>query len=315
MARSRDILGPYELDPEPLVITSRQSPGNVLQKAGHGEIVDVPGGETYLVHLASRVHYPQRRSLLGRETCIQKVAWKDGWLRLTHGGTDPRVDAPAPAELKPHAWPSPSEDFLIGGSLNPIWQTLRVPLELSWADLKSKPGHAILRGRESIASLFEQSLLARRIESMHCRAQTTVRFSPAHFTQSAGLIAYYDTRQNFYCRVTHDEKIGRVIELAETDDGAYREHLASRIAVNDWQVIHLRADIDSAVIRFSASPDGAAWQPVGGDLDFTKLSDDYGGAMRFTGPMIGICCQDLNEASAWADFGPLTMQDHSPAAD
>ena len=53
MARSRKILGPYELDPQPSVLTSRDDVLLTLQKAGHGELVTTPAGEWYLAHLAS----------------------------------------------------------------------------------------------------------------------------------------------------------------------------------------------------------------------------------------------------------------------
>lgn len=301
MARSRDVLGPYELDPQPLVLTSRTSPGNVLQKAGHGELVETQRGEHYLVHLASRVHYPDRRSLLGRETCLQKIEWRDGWLRLAHGGSDPRVDVPAPAGLTPHPWPAePTRDEFDAPVLSPHWQSLRVPAEPSWCEVGG--GRLRLRGRESIGSLFEQSLVARRVESTRCVAETNVRFAPTHFTESAGLVVYYDTRQNFYLRVTHHEQLGRIIELVQTDDGTYTELHATRVVIDGWKDVYLRAEIDGATLQFSASRDGSDWKPLGGPLDFTKLSDDYGSTLRFTGPMVGLCCQDLNTASAVATF-------------
>ncbi|MEY4387870.1 MAG: hypothetical protein RLY20_3153, partial [Verrucomicrobiota bacterium] len=53
-ARSRNLLGPYELDPQPSVLTSRDDATLTLQKAGHGELVQAPSGEWFLAHLASR---------------------------------------------------------------------------------------------------------------------------------------------------------------------------------------------------------------------------------------------------------------------
>jgi xylan 1,4-beta-xylosidase len=37
-------------------------------------------------------------------------------------------------------------------------------------------------------------------------------------------------------------------------------------------------------------------------LDASKLSDDYGGALRFTGAMVGLCAQDVGGTRAVADF-------------
>ncbi|MFT3788671.1 MAG: glycoside hydrolase family 43 protein [Tepidisphaeraceae bacterium] len=314
MARARSVTGPYEVDPQPLVLTTRHSPGNPLQKSGHGELVQTRLGEWYLAHLASRPVYPDRRSLLGRETCIQKVTWSDdGWLRLARGGIEPDVRVPVPTGIEPYAWPAdPIRDDFDAIALSPHWQTLRVPFDESWATLTERPGHLRLRGRESLHSLFEQSLLARRIESACCTITTKLQFQPTHFTQSAGLIVYYDTRQHYYLRITHDERAdGRVLGIVQTDDGAYSELPETQIKLDGWpDAIHLRAHIDRERLQFSASADGAAWRAVGCPLDFTRLSDDYGSTLRFTGPMAGVCCQDLNVASAMADVDFFEMQNH-----
>ena len=306
MARSRDILGPYETDPQPLVMTTRQSPACPLQKAGHGEIVQTPAGEWYLVHLASRPLYPERRSVLGRETCLQQVTWSaDGWLRLLPGGHEPALRVKPPAGIAPQPWPAePSRDDFDARTLSPHWQSLRMPVEPSWADLASRPGWLRLRGRESLHSHFDQSLVARRIEAFACIVETVVEFSPTHFSQSAGLVLYYDTRQHFYLRITFDERTGgRVLGVCQTDDGTYSELPATQISLTDWPAaVGLRAEIDHDLVRFYASPDATQWQPIGGPLDMTKLSDDYGSTLRFTGPMAGVCCQDLNTAATVADF-------------
>lgn len=100
MGRSRNVWGPYEPDPNGPLVTSQPkesneradddhlkpryfNPDSVLQKSGHGSYVDLPNGETYLVHLTSRPFVPELRCTLGRETAIQKMTWtNDGWLRI-----------------------------------------------------------------------------------------------------------------------------------------------------------------------------------------------------------------------------------------
>jgi xylan 1,4-beta-xylosidase len=304
MARARSITGPYEVDPRP-VMTSRHDEKLPLQKAGHGELVETQSDAWYLAHLASRPIGAQRRCVLGRETCLQRVRWTDdGWLRLHDDSVEAKLDVPAPAELVPHPWPaeSPRDDF-DRPTLTSHWSSLRVPVDESWATLRERPGWMRLRGRDSQHSLFEQSLLARRLQSFIATAQTCVEFEPAHFTQSAGLICWYDTRTHFYLRVTHDERRGgRVLDVVMTDDGVYDELLDSQIAIGDWPRIHLRAYIDHERLQFSASPDGLDWQLIGPLLDATKLSDDYGQGLHFTGAMIGVCAQDLRGTRTPVDF-------------
>ena len=303
MARSRNILGPYEPDPQPAVLTTRDDEKHPLQKAGHGEIVETPAGEWYLAHLASRPIPPERRCVLGRETCLQRVEWRDGWLRLAGGGCHPKVSWPAPKDLPETRWPTtPERDHF--DSLNPgaHWSSLRVPADESWLSLSERPGWLRLRGRDSQQSLFDQSLMARRVRHFQFTAETCLEFSPAHFHQSAGLICYYDTRTHFYLRVTHDEPRGRILGIVLTDDGHFSAPANGEIVVNDWNQFHLRAEIDFQKLQFSASPDGQGWRNIGPVLDASKLSDDYGTGFHFTGAMVGLCAQDVGGDRTPADF-------------
>lgn len=303
MARARHILGPYELDPQPAVLTSRDEESQPLQKSGHGELVQTPAGEWLLVHLASRpiVSSGERRCMLGRETCLQRVTWSDdGWLRLAQGGHHPAVEISSPHTSSTTLLPY-QNDF-DDAVLDVGWSSLRVPMEPDWMSLTARPGWLRLVGRDSIHSLFDQSLIARRLPSTQLLATTCLQFKPTRFTQSAGLILYYDTRQHFYLRVTHDEVLGKVLGIVATDDGAYDELLDSQLAIPDWHDIYLRCELNGAVAQFSASPDGIRWQPIGPTQDSSKISDDYGSALRFTGGMIGVCAQDVAGTRRTADF-------------
>jgi xylan 1,4-beta-xylosidase len=351
-ARSRNLLGPYELDPQPSVLTSRDDATLTLQKAGHGEIVQTPTGEWFLAHLAARplktiagqnLASPDKtssaqahaghRCVLGRETCLQRVEWRDGWVRLATGGTKPQnvvavsdvrqvLDCASPLALSANTDASESgrglpqsktlarglRDDFDSSVLDVCWSLLRQPADASWLSLSERPGWLRLCGGDSLFSLFKQSLLARRVQHFQFTAETCLEFSPSHYTQMAGLICYYDTRQHFYLRVTQDEKLGRVVGVVLTDDGVYDELADSQIAINDWKQIFLRAAVDGAKLQFSASPDGQAWQNIGPGLDFSKLSDDYGSTLRFTGAMVGLCAQDLNGTHAVADFDYFDYQ-------
>jgi xylan 1,4-beta-xylosidase len=324
MARSRNVLGPYELDPQPSVLTSRDNAALELQKAGHGELVQTPTGQWYLAHLASRPlktkagrnsasspdqsaaadAHAGHRCVLGRETCLQRVEWNaDGWLRLATGGTGPKVELPAPKGLTPHPWPpSAARDDFDATGLDTGWNSLRQPVDESWLTLGERPGWLRLRGRDSLHSLFNQSLIARRARHFEFTVETCLEFFPAHFTQSAGLVCYYDTRQHYYLRVTYDESRGNLLGIVLTDDGVYDELADGETVVNDWKQIFLRAEIERERLQFSASPDGKAWRNIGPVLDMSKLSDDYGSTLRFTGAMVGLCAQDAGGTHAAADF-------------
>lgn len=302
MARSRNITGPYELDPQASVLTTRDNYSSPLQKAGHGELVQTSAGEWYLAHLASRPISPERRCVLGRETCLQKVIWSDdGWLRLANGGHHPMTSLQDPIGLANQPWPEiPEDDDFANPSLDLSWNSLRVPVDETWLSLIERPGHLRLRGRDSFHSLFEQSLIAKRLQHFAVTVQTCMEFEPDHYTQMAGLVCYYHTGMHYSLRVTHDETLGKVAGIILTESGRYDELQNSQITINEWKQIHLRAKIDHAALRFSASPDGTSWQNIGPVLDFSKLSDEC--AMGFTGTMIGLFAQDLGGTRRHADF-------------
>ena len=141
MARSRSLLGPYERDPRDAVLTTRDAPGHPLQKAGHGELVQTPGGDWLLAHLASRptLYLGERYSTLGRETCLQHVVFDDdGWLRLADGGHHASVEVAVPgAEEGADASPGPRgwvDDFDTHGLDSRRWSTLRAALPGDVAD-------------------------------------------------------------------------------------------------------------------------------------------------------------------------------------
>ena len=334
MARARSVTGPYELDPAEAVLTTRHTPDHPLQKAGHGELVQTPAGEWWLAHLCSRPlrtgaganpgspdkspsaqAHASDRCMLGRETALQRVVWSaGGWLRLAHGGVLPAVELPAPSELTPHPWPTlPARtDFTSHATLDARWQTLRVPANSFWLSFTARPGWLRLAGRESPHSLHNQSLIARRLQSLRATATTRMEFTPMRFTQFAGLVCWYDTRTNYALRVTHDEKLGRILCVTVSDDFVYAEPPEARLAIADWPAaIWLRAEIDGAALRFSASPDGKAWTQIGGLFDASKLSDDYGSALHFTGAMIGLSCHDVAGQHAHADFEWFELE-HQP---
>jgi xylan 1,4-beta-xylosidase len=297
--RSRRIEGPYEPDPGGPMLTTRDNEDIRLQKAGHGELVETEGGDWYLVHLASRpLRTPSgRRCMLGRETCLQRVDWPAGGRpRLASGGHWPSDTI---ALDVPRDRPSQGErDEFDSARLSEEWMSLRRPVDESWLSLTERPGRLRLKGRHSLHSRFEQSLIARRLTSHRATASTSVEFRPEFPGQHAGLVCWYDTTTYFFLCVAP----GRRLLVAGADDGAYFEH-ETGMSIMDGSPVHLRATFDDGELRFAASVDGGEWTDVGPVMDATVLSDDYGSSLRFTGAFVGLAVQDPVSGTLAADFG------------
>ncbi|QHC61095.1 glycoside hydrolase family 43 protein [Rathayibacter sp. VKM Ac-2760] len=79
VARSSSVRGPFEPSPENPILTRRSSI-HPVQNVGHADLVETVDGEWAAVYLGVR---PRGSTpgyhVLGRETFLAGVAWKDGW--------------------------------------------------------------------------------------------------------------------------------------------------------------------------------------------------------------------------------------------
>jgi xylan 1,4-beta-xylosidase len=307
MARSRVLTGPYELHPDKYIITSRHRPDAALQRAGHGDLVDTQAGDTYAVYLCGRPLPNRGRCVLGRETAIQKMIWgSDDWLRTLDGTGLPELQTPAPAlPAAPDARRATAlrEDF--DSDTLPIdFQWLRSPWPGELFSLSERPGYLRLYGRETIGSIFRQSLVARR-QQAHCySAFTAMEFEPAHFQQSAGLVCYYNSAKFHYLHVSHDEEHGRHLRVMScTPDSPQSDAFTAPLKIPPGR-IELRVEVDFERLRFAYRLGNAAWTWLPEQFDASILSDEATapGAPNFTGAFVGMACQDVSGMAHPADF-------------
>lgn len=149
VARSKKIDGPYEVMPGNPLVSSASKPQLRLQSCGHGSLVQHADGSWMLAHLCRRP-FKNGRSILGRETALQKIVWNDGWPRLASGGQIPLDSFEAP-DLPPCPWPpTPTRDDFDGKVLAIDWQAPRVAIDATMASLAARPSHLCLYGRQSI---------------------------------------------------------------------------------------------------------------------------------------------------------------------
>jgi xylan 1,4-beta-xylosidase len=305
MARSRSLTGPYELHPDKYIITSRARPDLALQRAGHGDLVDTQAGDTYAVYLCGRPLPNRGRCVLGRETGIQKMVWgKDDWLRTEDGSGAPVLESPAPS-LPAALFPATAvrEDF--DGDKLPIdFQWLRTPFPAELFSLAVRRGYLRLFGRETIGSIFRQSLVARR-QQAHCfSAITAMDFEPEDFQQMAGLVCYYNSTKFHYLHVSHDEAQGRHLRVMTcTPDSPQSDAFTAPVPIPAGS-IELRVEVDFERLRFAYRVGGGAWSWLPEQFDASILSDEatVPGAPNFTGAFVGMACHDMSGRAHPADF-------------
>jgi len=364
LARSRSLQGPYELHPENPLLSSRDLADHPIQRAGHADLVEVPGeagraSRWYMLHLMSRLlPSAARRSILGRETAIQEIVWHDdGWPRLrdaegTQGACRPSVvvNLPEPAAAPPRTTttgmrldPDPAVPPGVGASglrvfdaavLPREFKSLRRPPDPGWCQPAAweaarhaeggadQPPCLRLFGGESPASLFRQSMIARRREHMRFFAWTLLHMTPQSPKHMAGLICYYNTRAYHYLAVSVDDAESPTLAIISRN-GADAEFTTGPSTVgpeaiaedaeslSDGTVPRVRLFLgiegNAARLQFYAAPASPTtnqipWHAVGPLITAEELSDEGVPGGGFTGTMIGMCCQDLSGAKGPADF-------------
>lgn len=315
VARSKDLLGPYETEPGDPFITNYDTPESYLQKQGHGALVDTPSGEWYYASLCARpLHHPTEGindprgwCPLGRETSIQKVEWDaDLWPRVVggHGGTT-EVDAPKDAIFTeaPENY-SVYDDFSLD-KLDLEWNTLRVPFSEKMGCVGG--GKLELTGRGSLSNKFDTSFVARRWRNFKFSAVTKVKFDPYSYQSMAGMANYYNSNHWSWIFITKDDDGNKVIEVAECDNMKYTSMLKENAVKipDDVEWVWFKTEVDKLDYYYSYSFNGTDWNRIPVKLDAMILSDDYvnmnyGGF--FTGAFIGLAAVDYSCYDSKATF-------------
>jgi len=321
LLRSREITGPYESCPHNPIITSctqefemrpeinyamtdLYNPDVVIQKAGHGSLVETQNGQWYIAHLCGRPVMPQKRCVLGRETAIQQVEWtQDGWLRMTDGTNIAKDNVPAP-DLPAHPFPKedPRDDF-DSPTLSLHFCTPRNEITSDWADLKSRPGYLRLRGRESLTSAHHPSLIARRLTAFNAVVTAKLDFSADYYQHLAGITCYYEPSNFYSFYKTYSEELGKnVVAISGYVNREYTDGGKALAVVEKDAPVYLRAEIMTDKLQFSYSTDGEHFEKLGPVFDMTTLSDEAVQFGEFTGTFVGMFAQDSHTREKYADF-------------
>lgn len=318
LARSKSLNGPYEVHPYNPVLTSwegrfdsdffeqdREELGigaSYLKKAGHASICNDTEGNWYLVHLCGRPLTGTDRCILGRETSIQQIVWKqDGWPYLKNGGRQPCDSIVLEKDIKVN-----EKDKIAGRDITYTFenddykkdfQTLRIPYDEKYISTCARKGCLRLTGRETIFSRYYQTILARRQTDFSFIASTVFEFDPTTFQHSAGLIYRYNENNQYYLYVSYDEELeSTVIIAASIYDAKFKIMDTVKVSGNEFELYLEVAETEG---QFSYM-DHRVKKKVGPQFDVSNLSDDF--AHGFTGAFVGICVQDIRDQKKYADF-------------
>lgn len=328
MGRARDIFGPYEPNPsgEPIITSSpghlfslgdpdaghfeMYNPHSLMQKAGHGSLVETTSGEWYMAHLMSRPLPGTRLNPLGRETSLQKMIWtEDGWLAMEDGSNLAKMEIPAPQIASDSKQAISRFDILEDFSRNEYGKEFMTPYHQqndSWVRIRN--GHLEIEGRNSLFSQQEPSIMATRATSFAYEIQAELSFKPDHYSETAGIGLYYDSNNWLYVYIGLDDreenlvlsilqaKLGQRISYDFDKIQISREHLELKV-VYDYGMAKVFCRLDSQ----------EAWENIGGIIDVRYLSDEGvngepGEIGGFTGLFNFMGCVDAHQHDSYGEF-------------
>lgn len=293
VARSRNIYGPYEVHPNRHLCSAMGHPERPLQKTGHASWCQGPDGRWFLAFLCGRPA-DGTHCILGRETGINELIWKDGWPYLKNGTLLADEYFEGYGEKKEREF----FDYHFGSKefyLN--FNTLRAPARHALG-----PGNTLrLYGAESPFSNQRQSMFVRRQTDFNFEATTRLTLPFHRFQQFAGLIYRYDEGNQYLLKMSYDQESQKqALSVMAFRDFEYSVPLAGKEIRIGGDTVWLRVTGRGTDAAFSYSLDGEAFTDIDYAIDASILSDDH--CYGFTGAYVGMAAYDLYDHTSWADF-------------
>lgn len=299
IARSKSVSGPYEVHPDNPFISTSEHPEHPFQKTGHADLLRLPNDEWWVVFLMARPNPISRRCILGRETALNRVIWKNDWPYLSSESRLPVVVERVHNNSSEICMPDPVKKHITFDSnqIDKNFQSLRVPMD-GWLT-PNQSGKLKMLGRQSLSSLLDQSLLAHRIQHSEVKVSTRLDFDSEGVHQMAGLVFYYNSGHYHYLHVTANTEGQQELNIISVDNVYQTQPLKPAIRLKSGIGLELCGILKGEELQFYYAEAGEELREVGPILDASILSDDYvqsGGDLyqpAFTGAFAGMCAQDL----------------------
>lgn len=325
IGRSKNIFGPYEPHPsgEPIITSSPRhlfslgdpdagrfdmyNPDSLMQKAGHGSLVETTTGEWYIPHLMSRPLEGTLLNPLGRETSIQKMHWtEDDWLEMKDGSNLAKMEVEGITGMTSQK--SVKHDVLADFSegIHPSFMTPYRNQATSWVNTTEHPGYLRIHGTDSFFSQINPAIMATRATSFEYEVETKVAFQPRHYSETAGVGLYYDSNNWLYLHLNDIEEKGiPTLSILQAKHGERIEFHSHRIPIVSGEVsLKIVYDHGRVALYYQVSEE---WIQLLEGVDASYLSDEGvngepGEIGGFTGLFNFIGAVDAHQRTSYADF-------------
>lgn len=310
IARSKNIYGPYESNPNNPILTncSRLGQAKQIQGTGHGDFVQASDGSWWIVFLAYR-NYGGSYHHLGRETFLAPVEWKEGEWPVVNEGQP--IDTTSSARLLPSIR---IDKHCHTTSFAPTtgrveWVHIQNPISTNYnLSVLEEQKVTIVKGKkkrtqptaskDSTIRLYphgtltenkQPTFIGRRQESAKMLVETEVRVKDA----TAGLSIYQINDGHLDLVVFPTGKVSVRCKLKSID---YEVASANIPAI--YNKVKLRIISDGDMYRFYYATVDNKYQELG-SMNCSLMSTEVAGG--FTGVVIGMFAEGIADG-AYADF-------------
>lgn len=291
--------GPYTPAPSNPILSQRYlNPDrkNIVDWAGHADLVEGPDGKYYAVFLAIRPNEKGRVNI-GRETFILPVDWSGEFPVFENGliPMEPKLKTPKGVENKtgsdgyfPNGNFTFTENFT-SPQLDYRWIGLRGPREEFISVLKDG-GLQITPFPVNIKEVKPTSTLFHRQQHSNFSFTTTLKYTPKSEKDLAGITCVQSERFNYVFGVTKKDKDFYLV-LERTERGRSKVLASAKIDVKNPIQLQVKGDGDN--YDFSYSTDGTNFVQLGNTVSGDILSTNVAGG--FTGCLIGLYATSAND--------------------
>lgn len=297
IARSKNLLGPYENNKANPILTHRHLGSHYpIMYVGHGDLIEAPDGSWWMILLASRP-YGGLYSNMGRETFLVPVTWEDGWPIVNEGIglVEPEMEAPKLPVTR--YLPENACDHFEKDTLDYKYMFLRNPADDMYSLTRRKSYLSLKVRPETLFENENPSFVVRRQQHFNYKASTSLEFMPKQASETAGLVLIQNGDFNIrFERRLIDGKQSLVVTRREKGV----DEVVATCEYNKEKV-YLSVFAIGQKLCFTYGEDERCDQILAKDVDATILSSEVAGG--FVGTCIGMYASSNHEASdQYADF-------------
>lgn len=256
IARSESPWGPWEKCPHNPVIHQHIGWWHHQMALGHADFIEDHQGNSWAVCLGQRKGDYMDFCVIGRETFLFPVEWKEGW---------PYVDQKMliHAEVKTNTlpqkpWPpDPARDEFDGEPLGLQWGLSAYPLKKLYS-LTDRPGYLRLYGQPEVLGAGEVAYVGTQQKELEGEILVKMEFEPMHENEEAGLACFQTSSTVYTAFVTirEGQKVARI-----------RKKVGDMVLEEGWvpvsgKEVLLKVTFDAKHFHFFLSEDQEKWTKI-----------------------------------------------------